>query len=166
MANHALHAHDGCRNCSAIQIIWPGIGNGSQPVLRTSKLTSNLDTIMRSIGVYVDGTRMGANGGHMMRYEVLRALAGRSEPGRSPGLRQRTHRAVRCRRSIHQRLSGSGAASGSRFTPRRARMGASRFPRTRHDLRRPMPICATPANRGRPGISSERPHRDRASTET
>ncbi|MBR8036351.1 NYN domain-containing protein [Burkholderia vietnamiensis] len=35
-------------------------------------------TTMRRVGVYVDGSSMDANGGHMMRYEVLRALAGRA----------------------------------------------------------------------------------------
>ncbi|MGU7811729.1 LabA-like NYN domain-containing protein [Burkholderia sp. AW49-1] len=34
--------------------------------------------MMRRVGVYVDGSSMDANGGHMMRYEVLRALAGRA----------------------------------------------------------------------------------------
>lgn len=34
--------------------------------------------MMRRVGVYVDGSSMDVNGGHMMRYEVLRALAGRA----------------------------------------------------------------------------------------
>ncbi|WP_319000557.1 NYN domain-containing protein [Burkholderia arboris] len=35
-------------------------------------------TTMRRVGVYVDGSSMDANGGHLMRYDVLRALAGRA----------------------------------------------------------------------------------------
>ncbi|WDR98304.2 NYN domain-containing protein [Burkholderia ambifaria] len=35
-------------------------------------------TMMRRVGVYVDGSSMDANGGHLMRYEVLRSLAGRA----------------------------------------------------------------------------------------
>ncbi|WP_185658112.1 MULTISPECIES: NYN domain-containing protein [unclassified Burkholderia] len=34
---------------------------------------------MRRVGVYVDGSSIDANGGHQMRYEVLRALAGRAD---------------------------------------------------------------------------------------